>query len=170
VVTYCNVQSGWYGEGNIDVDPFFIDQDGPDNDPNTWEDNDYRLAPLSPCIDAGDNYAVPADIFDLDGDGDTDEPLPFDLDGNPRFVDDLTIDDTGVGDPPIVDMGAFEFTPGDLDGDGDVDLSDLAELLGRYGSCVGEPVYDVTADFDASGCIDLSDLAYLLGYYGATCP
>jgi len=56
--------------------------------------------------------------------------------------------------------------PGDLDGDGDVDLNDLAELLGRYGSCDGDPTYDVSADFDASGCIDLSDLAYLLGYYG----
>jgi hypothetical protein len=52
---------------------------------------------------------VPADEFDLDGDGDTDEPIPFDLDGNPRFVDDPDTDDTGHGTPPIVDMGAYEY-------------------------------------------------------------
>ena len=56
--------------------------------------------------------------------------------------------------------------PGDLDGDGDVDLADLAAFLGSYGTCTGDEDYNPDADFDDSGCIDLSDLAYLLGYYG----
>ncbi len=56
--------------------------------------------------------------------------------------------------------------PGDLDGDGDVDLSDLAEFLGSYGSCTGEPGYNPAADLDGNGCIDLSDLAELLSHYG----
>jgi len=55
---------------------------------------------------------------------------------------------------------------GDLDGDGDVDLSDLATLLGAYGTCEGDPTYDPDADLDGSGCIDLADLAALLGNYG----
>ncbi len=35
--------------------------------------------------------------------------ITTDLDGNPRFVDDPATDDTGNGEPPIVDMGAYEF-------------------------------------------------------------
>jgi hypothetical protein len=76
-VLYCDVQGGFVGWGNIDADPLFVDPDGPDDDPNTWEDNDYRLSPGSPCIDAGDNRAVPLDVADLDGDGYTDERIPL---------------------------------------------------------------------------------------------
>ena len=54
---------------------------------------------------------------------------------------------------------------GDFDLDGDVDLSDLAEILGAYHSCVGDPAYFSAADFDHNGCIELSDLATLLGNY-----
>jgi probable HAF family extracellular repeat protein len=56
--------------------------------------------------------------------------------------------------------------PGDLDGDGDVDLSDLASLLAVYNSCAGDPTYDPAADLDSSGCVDLADLATLLANYG----
>jgi hypothetical protein len=110
VVTYSDVQGGWTGAGgtgNINGDALFVDADGGDNIPGTEDDN-LRLGIASPAIDAGDNTAVPPDAGDLDGDGDTSEPIPFDLDGNPRFVDDPGVPDTGVGPPPIVDMGAYE--------------------------------------------------------------
>jgi len=56
---------------------------------------------------------------------------------------------------------------GDVDYDGDVDLSDLAALLGVYGTQFGEDeTYNSQADFDLDGDIDLSDLATLLGVYG----
>jgi hypothetical protein len=55
---------------------------------------------------------------------------------------------------------------GDIDGDGDVDLADLATLLAAYGTCVGDPGYNPAADLDCSGCINLSDLATLLANYG----
>lgn len=55
---------------------------------------------------------------------------------------------------------------GDIDGDGDVDLSDLAALLGAYGTCTGNPGFNPDADFNDSGCVDLADLAMLLGNYG----
>ncbi len=54
----------------------------------------------------------------------------------------------------------------DLDDDGDVDGSDLADFLDRYGTCVGHPDYSESADFDGDGCINLSDLAELLSHYG----
>lgn len=84
-VTYCNVQGGFAGQGNIDADPLFYDQDH----------GDYHLGGGSPCIDAGDTEAVP-------GDADTD------VDGNPRFFDDPHTPDTGNG-YPCVDIGAYEY-------------------------------------------------------------
>jgi hypothetical protein len=56
--------------------------------------------------------------------------------------------------------------PGDVDGDQDVDLDDLAALLAAYGRCSGEPGYNPLADFDESGCVDLADLTMLLSNYG----
>ena len=53
--------------------------------------------------------------------------------------------------------------PGDLDGDGDVDLNDLAILLTSYG-------IDAGGDVDGDGDTDLSDLAALLANYGTSCP
>ncbi len=165
-LTYCNIQGGWAGAGNIDVEPLFADQDGADDDPYTWEDNDYRLGPRSPCIDAADNAAVPVDLFDLDADGDTDEPLPLDLDGRPRFLDDPGTADTGIGTPPIVDMGAYEYQDvspcaGDLDGDGDTDQSDLGMLLGSYQVNGG-------GDLDGDDDTDQSDLGKTLADYCCT--
>jgi len=55
--TYSCIQDWSGGEGNISEDPRFVDPDGPDNDAETYEDNDYRLLPDSPCIDAGWNDA-----------------------------------------------------------------------------------------------------------------
>jgi len=106
VIDYCCIQ-GWTGSlggtGNIGNNPLFLD---PDNDePNK---KDYHLLPNSLCIDAGDNTAVPADTSDLDGDGDTVEPTPWDIDGRPRFIDDPCTADSGNGTAPIVDMGAYE--------------------------------------------------------------
>jgi len=57
---------------------------------------------------------------------------------------------------------------GDLDGDGDVDISDLAVLLANYGTTSGAAYED--GDLDGDGDVDLGDLAALLGVYGAVCP
>jgi len=55
-------------------------------------------------------------------------------------------------------------SPGDLDGDRDVDLSDLATLLAFYGTPSGAEYSQ--GDVDGDGDVDLSDLASLLAYYG----
>ena len=95
-VSYSDVQGGYGGTGNIDADPCFVDADS----------GDLRLlSSFSPCVDTGDNGALPFDTADLDGDGNTVEQIPFDLLGNPRVRD---------GDKDanaVVDMGAFEFNP-----------------------------------------------------------
>jgi parallel beta-helix repeat protein/predicted outer membrane repeat protein len=84
-ISYSDVQGGFTGTGNIDADPLFVN---PTN-------GDYHLSAGSPCIDAGDNTAVPEDIT-------------TDLDGNPRFLEVPETPDTGNGTLPIVDMGAYE--------------------------------------------------------------
>lgn len=50
---------------------------------------------------------------------------------------------------------------GDLDGDGDVDATDLAEMLAAWGVCPG-----CAADLDGSGVVDSADLAILLAAWG----
>ncbi|MFQ5805465.1 MAG: agmatine deiminase family protein [Phycisphaerae bacterium] len=70
-----------------------------------------------------------------------------------------------------VEIWAVDMAPpcfGDLDGDDDVDLSDLSQLLAHYGMTSGAQYED--GDLDADGDVDLADLAELLAVYGATCP
>jgi hypothetical protein len=75
----------------------------------------------------------------------------------------FTLDEDG-------DVTAYTVAPvclGDLDGDNDVDLADLARLLSNYGSGGGMTYED--GDLDGDGDIDLTDLAALLAVYGAPC-
>ncbi|MFN0135739.1 MAG: hypothetical protein ACKVS9_06430 [Phycisphaerae bacterium] len=51
--------------------------------------------------------------------------------------------------------------PGDIDGDGDVDLTDLAILLGQFGCAA-----DCDADINGDNIVDLTDLAMLLAKFG----
>ena len=57
--------------------------------------------------------------------------------------------------------------PADLDGSGDVGVSDFLELLGAWGPC--PPKGDCPADFDGSGDVGVSDFLELLGNWGP-CP
>ncbi len=59
---------------------------------------------------------------------------------------------------------------GDLDGDGQIGLSDLAALLASYGLDSADADYNSDADIDGDGVVGLSDLATLLSVYGTTCP
>jgi len=156
---------GTDGGGNVDADPRFADAEGPDGVPGTADD-DLRLDGGSPAVDAGSSEDVPRDAADLDGDGDVEEPTPFDLDGLPRFIDDPGAEDTGRGPAPVVDMGAYERSagrscPADLDGDGHVGGRDLALLVGAWGPCGG-----CREDLDESGAVDLHDLLDLLHAWG----
>jgi predicted outer membrane repeat protein len=89
-------------EGVLDADPLFARSPHPGGD-GAWgtADDDYgslRLVEGSPGVDAGLASLLPADRWDLDGDGDTAEPLPLDVAGDPRVVG------------AEVDLGAYEGT------------------------------------------------------------
>src|SRR5262249_37637564 len=59
---------------------------------------------------------------------------------------------------------------GDVDGDGDVDLLDLGQLVGALFSTQGQPAYNPAFDFEGDGDVDLLDLSqfvsrlFLTGY------
>ncbi len=123
IVSYCDVMGGetgivrngtvaiTWGTKNIDVDPQFVGPLGVDRVGGTADD-DLHVRPGSPCVDAGNNKAVPEDVDDLNGNGNRAERVPFDLDGKPRFVDRADAANTGVADAPlypsVVDLGAYE--------------------------------------------------------------
>lgn len=154
VVTYCAVQGGYDGTGNIDANPLFGRDPNPGAD-NQWgtPDDDYgdlHLTHNSMCIDAGNNAAVPAGIN-------------TDMDGNARLVDVACRPDTGSGTPPIVDMGAYE-APGDVfidcNGNGVDDLCDVFDgtSLDANGNGVPDECEVCVGDLDCSGVVDFVDI------------
>jgi len=147
---------GWaaFGEGNNGLNPQFVDPIGPDSVVGT-PDDDLRLSPGSPVIDAGDNTALPPAAGSRD------------VAGVARFLDDPGTEDSGVGPGPIVDRGAHEFDgvtvscPADVDGDGTVGFDDVLEVLSAWGVCGGCP-----ADVDGSGDVGFDDLLSVLAAWG----
>ena len=67
-----------------------------------------------------------------------------------------------LGDPSLV-LPHEQGVIGDLDGDGDVDIADLAQLLAHYGMTGATPA---DGDLDGDGDVDIADLAALLANYG----
>jgi hypothetical protein len=103
VVTRSNVGDFVGGEGNIDVDPGFVDAGS----------DDFRLAATSACIDVGQNDGVPPAYI-------------RDLANRPRVVDG---DQNGTR---LVDMGAYEFEApcaADWNGAGGLNSQDLFDFL-----------------------------------------
>ena len=89
----------------------------------------------------------------------------LDADGTDSFT--FQVNST-AGDSNIATVTLEYFScVGDLDGDGEVGLTDLAELLGNYGITSGASPEQ--GDLDGDGDVDLSDLAELLGNYGTVC-
>ena len=88
------------------------------------------------------------------------QPDAGDLEGGPFVLRGGFIQPAAPSAPPC---------PWDISGDGVINATDLAGLLGRWGTVDGVPPDDAAADFDGSGAVNASDLASLLGHWG-TCP
>ena len=79
---YSDIQSGWSGDGNIDLDPKFVDP----------ENNDFHLKEFSPCVGRG--------IDSLEIEGIVYTAPAYDCDGSERPCD--------IAGDGKVDMGAYE--------------------------------------------------------------
>ena len=122
-IRYSNIQGGWDGIGNINVDPLFADT----KDPTSG----YRLTPFSPCIDAGASENAPS----------------TDIEGKPRFdgrVDMGAYEFGPAETTTYIRMPAHRIYPGDTvscsvgvwntkdNSPDDTKLFVVLELLGNY--------------------------------------
>jgi len=161
-VTYSDVDGGWTGSGNINVDPNFVNAAG----------GDYRLDCPSMCINTGDTTTanIPDDTEDANEDNVTNKKIDLDL--LPRIVGSLTA--------ARVDMGAYEHQsinsacPGEADGlleAQGVDIDDLLYVINHWGSCPGGgPPTGCPGDIAPSPCgdgtVNIDDLLAVLNNWG----
>jgi len=113
-VTYCDVEGGWSGTGNINADPIFV---GP-------EKGDFHLRWHSPCIDAGQPSLTDPDgtrrdigafYFNQDVDGiielyPHDTPIVIPPEGGDLFYDGWAFNFSN--EPLTVDVWGYAFVPG----------------------------------------------------------
>ena len=113
-------------------------------------------------VDAAAAALLPPDIFDLNEDTDTDEPLPLDLADLDRLVG------------AALDLGAFErpvtseepVLQGDLNGDGFVNASDLDLIRANWGNDV-PPGDLLSGDANGDGTVNADDLNVIRANWGA---
>lgn len=148
---HCIVDGGWNGQGagNLDLDPQLIDA----------INGSAAVRLGSPAIDAGNNLFV-------------DPGADEDLDGAPRFADDICAADLGVGGGEggamIVDIGAAERGSPTLDCDGDGTPDACAIDAGDVPDCNRNGIPDAcdiaagSEDCNANGIPDTCEVANTL--------
>ncbi|MBI1825024.1 MAG: right-handed parallel beta-helix repeat-containing protein [Planctomycetes bacterium] len=147
------IVEGWTGTlggvGNSDADPVFADPAGLDGVSGT-KDDDLRVLPSSPAINAGDPNFLPVS-------GETY------LDGHARILCGRT------------DIGAYEFGIGDYDCNQSLNTSDIAGwsncATGPLFAPPGRPVYPPPCsafDFDGDDDIDLADYSQFQISFGTS--
>ncbi|MEW6443866.1 MAG: right-handed parallel beta-helix repeat-containing protein [bacterium] len=94
LISYSDVQGGWDGDGNINLNPLFVGG------------GDFHLSLISPCIDAGDPASAPPDFPADDIDGESrPQDLGYDM-GADEYSGDLCADVDGDGYPARDGCGA----------------------------------------------------------------
>jgi hypothetical protein len=142
-ISYSNVQGGASGPaGNINQPPVFTAAGA----------HPYALADGSPGIDAGSNLLVTPGIT-------------TDLAGRPRFIEDPCTTNTGLGTPPLVDMGAYEHRHyPDCDFDGVLTIADFGCFLTKFA------LNDPYADCNGDGILGLADFGCFQTGFAVGCP
>ncbi|MCK4722118.1 MAG: right-handed parallel beta-helix repeat-containing protein, partial [Dehalococcoidia bacterium] len=124
VATYSNIEDGDAGTGNISLDPLFLDAAG----------GNFHLQSASPCIDTGDNAAVPG-------------WLTSDFEGDERIID-------GNNDTvAIVDMGADEYVPGPISTEKGLSFNGTTD----YVDCGSGASFDITEAITIEAWIKTTD-------------
>ena len=146
---FCGIADPTGIHGNISADPGFVEpsemmrnrartanNDGPSDD---IDNRGLHLRPASPCIDSGARELCWTDV---------------DLDGHQRVVD------GDLNGQAAIDIGAYEYLPADIDGDGVVRPADYA----LWNACLAGPEFAYPAgcelaDLDGDNDVDLQDFA-----------
>jgi hypothetical protein len=58
-----------------------------------------------------------------------------------------------------------EPVPGDLTGDGILDIADYYAFIGTYARCAGDEGYLPAADYNGDSCINVADFRTWYGYF-----
>ena len=74
-----------------------------------------------------------------------------------------------VSDNTFIDGTVWVKFPGDVTGDGVVDIWDLTTAAIAYACEVGEPYYNPDADMNSDGVVDIGDISVIGKNYGKTC-
>jgi parallel beta-helix repeat protein len=123
IITYSDIEGGWEGEGNIDIDPLFTNP----------ENGNYTLQEDSPCIDAGiiiedmEYYGIAPDMGASES-GESSEIMAGDtnFDGIVDILDIVRIINQIMGNSEFNDD---EFTAADFNQDGIVDILDIVQIV-----------------------------------------
>jgi hypothetical protein len=135
IITYSDIEGGWEGEGNINIDPLFLDP----------ENGDYALLEGSPCIDAGTSFfeyegEILVDMSEDEYYGSAPDMGAYEwYPHEPEYqLGDITMDGS-VNVQDIVLLVAFimvtdtpegdEFNLADLNGDGFLNVLDVVMLV-----------------------------------------
>ena len=113
----------------IESDPQFIDADGPDDIAGTIDDN-LQVSYSSPAINAGTMGGLPADVADLDQDGNTNEDIPLDANSNQRIENEMI--DIGAYEtrvPPVLEFRESESIASETEGFGNHHIAIELNLL-----------------------------------------
>jgi len=175
-VTYSDIQGGWEGLGNIDVEPEFVspgywtealeDPNNPESEVEmVWTQGDYHLksegwrwdvgrqvwtwdSVTSRCIDAGNPG------FELG-----EEALCVPSDPNGEFAENIRINMGAYGGTAEASIGPVDWSlTADLNNDGIVSFPDFAHQAGNVQEHETEP----PGDLDRNGTFDVLDVALLV--------
>jgi predicted outer membrane repeat protein len=169
IVAYSDVQSGWPGLGNIDVDPCFVrpgywDPNGTPDDANDdfWVDGDYHLKSEGWCWDSTRNVWTWDDVtsrcIDAGNPGSPlgDEPFTIPIDPNNQWGRNIRIDMGAYGGTAEASIPPHNWALlADLTNDGIVDLVDFAYSAENW-LITGS---DWPGDLDRNAVVDLADFA-----------